>query len=81
MLMGGLWATKTGFDKDNEKQIHIDAMEELAVSFESEATPMVVQVDGETHLLAGSAEDQYAKWRSLLHRIHATETAIPASLH
>jgi hypothetical protein len=80
MLMGGLWATKSGFDKDNEKQIHIDAMEELGTSFESEAAPLVVEVDGETHRLAGSAEAQYAKWRSLLHRIHATDTGLPASI-
>jgi hypothetical protein len=77
MIIGGLWATKTGFDKDSEKQIHIDAMQELGISFESEASPLVVEVEGETHRLTGSAEQQYAKWRTLLHRIQVTETGFP----
>ena len=74
MLIGGAMAAKSGFDMDNEARIHIDAIEELDVSFESEASPMVIDVEGETHKLTGSAEDQYTKWRELLHRIHVTET-------
>ncbi len=81
MLMGGLYATKSGFDKAEETQIHIDAIEELGISFESEATPMVVELDGETHRLSGSAETQYSQWRSLLHRIHAVDVGLPSSAH
>ncbi len=81
MLLGGLYATKSGFDKAAEAQIHIDAIEELGTSFESEAAPMVVELDGETHRLTGSAEAQYAEWRSLLHRIHAADVGLPASAH
>ena len=76
MLIGGFMAAKSGFDKDEEKQIHIDAMEELGISFESEASPMVVEVEGEAHRLTGSVETQYAQWRDLLHKIHAAETGI-----
>ncbi len=77
MLIGGAMAAKSGFDMDNEARIHIDAIEELDVSFETEASPMVVDVEGETHRLTGSAEEQYAQWRELLHRIHVTETGLP----
>ena len=77
MLIGGAMAAKSGFDMDNEARIHIDAIEELDVSFESEASPMVIDVEGETHRLTGSAEEQYAQWRELLHRIHVTETGLP----
>ena len=81
MLLGGLYATKSGFDKAEEAQIHIDAIEELGISFESEAAPMAVELDGETHRLTGSAEAQYAEWRTLLHRIHAADVGLPSSAH
>ncbi len=77
MLLGGLMVAKSGFDKDGEKQIHIDAMEELGTSFEAEVSPMVVEVDGEVHRLNGSVEGQYAGWRDLLQRIHRSETSLP----
>jgi len=33
-------------------------------------------VEGQTHELTGSAEVQYAKWRSLLKQIYASETGL-----
>lgn len=81
MVMGGVYAIKTGFDKDSETGIHRDAIEELGESFSSEARPLVVEVEGETHELTGSAEVQYTKWRSLLKRIYASETGLPGSLN
>ncbi len=74
MVLGGAYAIKTGFDKDSETTIHRDAIEELGASFASESRPLVVEVEGETHELTGSAEVQYAKWRELLRTIHASET-------
>ncbi|MCP3866672.1 MAG: hypothetical protein GY703_00955 [Gammaproteobacteria bacterium] len=74
MVLGGMMVARSGFEKDSEKQIHIDAMQELGVSFESEATPMVVEVDDQTHRLTGSVETQYAQWRDLLQKIHQSET-------
>jgi hypothetical protein len=81
MVMGGMYAIKTGFDKDSETEIHRDAIEELGESFSSEARPLVVEVEGETHELTGSAEVQYTRWRSLLKRIYASETGLPGSLN
>lgn len=81
MVIGGAMLAKSGFDKDQEKQIHIESMEELSLSFESEATPLVVEVDGETHRLTGSVETQYTKWRQLLQRIHAAETGFQPLSH
>jgi len=79
MLVGGAYAVKTGFDKDSEATIHRDAIEELGESFASESQPMVVDVEGETHKLTGSAEAQYAEWRTLLRKIYASETGLNAS--
>ncbi len=77
MLIGGVMVAKSGFDKDKEKQIHIDSLAELGNSFDAEISPMVVEVDGDTHRLTGSAEAQYSKWRGLLRKIHRSENALP----
>jgi len=76
MIVGGAYAIKTGFDKDSEATIHQDAIEELGESFAAETQPLVVEVEGETHELTGSAENQYQQWRGLLRRIYATETGL-----
>jgi hypothetical protein len=79
MVVGGVYAIKTGFDKSSETGIHRDAITELDESFSAEARPMVVEVEGETHELTGSAEVQYTKWRALLKRIYASETGLAGS--
>jgi hypothetical protein len=79
MVVGGVYAIKTGFDKSSETGIHRDAITELDESFSAEARPMVVEVEGETHELTGSAEAQYTKWRALLKRIYASETGLAGS--
>jgi hypothetical protein len=76
MVLGGIYAVKTGFDKDGETAIHQAAIEELDHSFSAEAKPLVVEIDGETHELTGSAEAQYEKWRGLLRQIYASETGL-----
>jgi hypothetical protein len=79
MLVGGAYAVKSGFDKASETEIHSAAIEELDDSFSAEARPMVVDVEGETHELTGSAEVQYTKWRALLKRIYSAETGLPGA--
>ncbi len=79
MVLGGAYVIKTGFDKSAQTGIYSDAIEELGESFSTEARPIVVNVDGETHELTGSAEVQYARWRDLLRQIHSSETGLPAS--
>ncbi len=76
MVIGGAYAIKSGFDMDSETVIHSDAIAELGESFGAEAQPLVVDVEGETHKLTGSAEMQYAQWRGLLKRIYASETGL-----
>ncbi|HHJ15993.1 MAG TPA: hypothetical protein ENJ80_04775 [Gammaproteobacteria bacterium] len=81
MVVGGAYAIKSGFDKDSETSIHSDAIEELGDSFSSETQPLVVNVEGETHKLTGSAEVQYGKWRDLLKQIYASETGLPGQVN
>ena len=79
MVLGGAMAVKSGFDKASEATIHREAIKELGDSFAAETRPLVVEVEGETHELTGSAEVQYTKWRSLLKRIYASETGLTAT--
>jgi len=76
LMLGGAYAIKTGFDKSSESGIHREAIVELDESFSAEAGPLVVEIEGETHELTGSAETQYAKWRALLKRIYVSETGL-----
>ena len=77
MVIGGAAAIYSGFEKRAETKIHKDVIEELSISFSSEAEPLVVEVVGETVRLTGSAEEQYQKWRELLRQIYASETGLP----
>ncbi len=54
--------------------IHREEIKELSESFVSEAAPMVLQVQGETMRLTGTAEAQYESWRKLLREIYEAET-------
>jgi hypothetical protein len=75
--LGGAAAIKSGMDKRSEAVIHRESIEELGMSFSSEARPLVIDVDGETIELTGSAEAQYVQWRALMSQIYATETGLP----
>ena len=77
MVIGGAAAVYSGFQKREDVKIHKDVIEELSVSFSSEATPLVVEVMGETVRLTGSAEQQYDQWRQALRDIYAAETGLP----
>ncbi len=72
--LGGAAAIKSGYDRSADTQIHEDAIRELDDSFEAEVAPMVVEVEGHTVKLTGSAEQQYRSWRRLLREIYASET-------
>jgi hypothetical protein len=54
--------------------IHREEIKELSESFVAEAAPMVLQVQGETMRLTGTAEAQYESWRKLLRELYEAET-------
>jgi len=76
MLAGGAYAIYSGMQKSEETKINKEAIEELGVSFSTEAEPLVIEVEGETVRLTGSAEEQYARWRKLLKELYAKETGL-----
>lgn len=73
-VIGGAAAFKSGLDKHAESKIHVEALRELGDSFDAELAPKVVDVEGKTVTLKGSAEAQYQEWRRLLREIYASET-------
>ena len=79
MVVGGAAAIYSGFQKSQEARIHKDVIEELSISFSSEAKPLVVEVVGETVRLTGTAEEQYKQWRQMLREIYASETGFPVA--
>ena len=76
MVAGGAYSIYTGFQKSQEVVINKEVIEELGVSFSSEAEPLVIEVEGETFRLTGTAKEQYAKWREFLKQIYARETGL-----
>lgn len=70
----GLQSIMSGITRNSEAAIHVEAIEELAESFGSEAAPMVVSIEGQSRRLTGTAAAQYESWRKLLREIYAAET-------
>lgn len=74
MIAGGGYALYSGFETSKDSEINKEAIEELGESFATEVEPMVVDIDGKTTKLTGSADQQYAKWKGLLKQIYNNET-------
>lgn len=60
--------------------IYRENIKELSESFVAEAAPLVIQVEGESRSLTGTAEAQYESWRKLLHEIYQVETGFPENV-
>ena len=69
-----------GFSRRSEASLHVEAIKELSESFGSEAAPMVIEVEGQTRRLTGTAAAQYESWRRLLREIYEAETGFPTTL-
>jgi len=76
-IFGGAYAIKSGFDKGAEVKMHSESLKQLGESFQAEVQPMVVEVEGRTLQLKGTAEEQYHEWRRLLKELYENETGVP----
>ncbi|MEP5567153.1 MAG: hypothetical protein ABJN62_04905 [Halioglobus sp.] len=72
-VIGGGYLLKSGLEKRNEAQIHVQALEELGMSLEAEITPQVIDLEDRSVTLSGNVEEQYSQWREVLADIYATE--------
>jgi len=78
MVLGGAYSFKTGMDASSDARIHADALRELGESFGTEIAPVVMDVEGQTVELDGSAQEQYQQWRRLLREMFVVETGFTA---
>ena len=69
----GAFLVKSGFDKQAEARIHMQALEELGESLENAVAPQVINLDDRTITLSGSVEEQYGQWRDILADLYAAE--------
>lgn len=72
--VGGVAAVMSGIKKFEDAKTAAQEVKELARSFENEAGSQVVEVEGRSLKLVGTAEEQYREWRRLLAAIYAEET-------
>ncbi len=76
-IIGGSMAVQAGMNKFQEVKLHVEALRELASSFDSEVAPMLIEVEGRTLRLTGTVEAQYANWRQLMRDFFIAETGLP----
>ena len=72
-ILGGGYLLKSGLEKRNEAEIHVEALEELGQSLEAEITPQVIELQDSSVMLSGNVEDQYAQWREILADIYRAD--------
>jgi len=72
--IGGTAAILSGLKKYSDARVHAQSLKELSQSFQAEVAPQVVDVEGRTLRLTGSAEEQYREWRELLRQLYLEET-------
>lgn len=75
-VMGGIGAIKSGLGRRKEAEIHAESLRELSQSLGTEITPYVLDIEGKTIELSGTAQEQYAQWRQLLRDIYIEETSV-----
>jgi len=77
-VLGGIGAIKSGLDRRKEAEIHAESLRELSQSLGAEITPYVLDIEGKTIELTGTANDQYQQWRRILKEIYIEETGLTA---
>jgi hypothetical protein len=76
-ILGGMEGIRSGIGKSTEANMHGESLKELGASFEAETEPLLIEVEGQTRRLTGTAEEKYMEWRRLLREIFAEETGLP----
>ncbi|MYL00110.1 MAG: hypothetical protein F4013_00015 [Gammaproteobacteria bacterium] len=74
MIQGGFMGIQGSLGRREEARMHLESLREVGESFDAEAEPMVVELEGQTRRLTGSAEERFREWRRLLREIYARET-------
>ncbi|MFT7242682.1 MAG: outer membrane lipoprotein SlyB [Candidatus Azotimanducaceae bacterium] len=76
-VLGGIQSIKSGLNVRKDAEIHAESLKELSASLGAEITPFVLDIEGKTIELEGTATVQYDEWRRILKDIYAAETTTP----
>ena len=74
---GSFVALEQTYNAYKWSKIHEQDLDELALGFNNEVAPTVMEVSGTVFKLSGSLDTQYMEWREILQRIFALETGLP----
>ncbi len=70
----GAAAIQSGLQKREEAKVHVEALEEISDSLDSEIQSHSIDLEDRTVTLSGTVKDQYGQWRGILKEIYETET-------
>jgi len=70
----GASAVMSGLNKREEAKIHVEALQEISDSLNSEIEPHTLALQDRTVTLTGTVNQQYEQWRQILREIYARET-------
>ena len=73
---GGGYLIRESFRNRADTKMHIEALKELAESFENGIAPQVIALDDKVITLTGSVEEQYEQWREILNELYAEEMGL-----
>lgn len=77
VVIGGIGMVRSGLNRRKDAEIHAQALQELGQSLGGEITPYVLDIEGKTIELSGTAENQFNQWQTILRDIYAEETGLP----
>ncbi len=78
-VYGGMEAVKSGMGKTAEAKVHKESLKELGESFDIQAQPLIIEIEGQTLRLTGTAKEKFLEWRKLLRQIYNEETGFNIS--
>ena len=76
LLLSGGQVFMSGLNISKQAEMHSAAIQELSESFGADMEPIFLDIQGQTHELSGTAQEQYRQWRKLLKEIYLRETGI-----
>jgi len=76
MVISGGQLFMSGLNISKQAEMHSAAIQELSESFGADMEPIILDIQGQTHELTGTAQEQYHQWRRLLKEIYLRETGI-----
>ena len=74
VIFGGIQTIRAGISKSKDTEIHEATLQELNTSLGGDLEPRVMDLEGKTVTLQGSAKEQYREWQELLGNLHRIET-------